>query len=620
MIKLIFSISLFTACIFELRAQNNWQKQSDSLEFLLSQGKADTNRIDIYITLSNLLLSNNPENSFNYALNAFKLADKIRDTSRMVTSMLHESDFYNQMGEYSNSLENSYYALDLAGKNKRLLTLIHNRIANAHTYLENYNEAIHHHQLSLNFDIELGDSEDIAVDYCNLGRCYSSIGLFDSALYYLRESNNRALRQSGSPDPCTLSQIGNTFLKINRFDSAIIYHFLAYKYDSLNEQQYEMAMDEEYISNTYFKMHNYPKAKEYAFKSIWRSKRINLYEVPIHEYEILNKIYKESGQFKEALGYSEEINSLKDTMRIKNRESLILGLEARYMAKEQENKLKAQEIEMRMLEKQKELLIIIILISFLFIASMIIAMVIIYRRQKANRSLMMQLQIANESKESLISVISHDLRTSIGVLRDAAKTISEGNSDIEDIRNLLGNFYPIADTTYDLLENLLTWANLGKEKLVPVIENFDMKEVVDKSIKHISQLAHVKTITVINNLPRIFVKADQNMMLSVMRNLITNAIKFSFPKSEVIINSQISDKELIVSIQDHGIGFNANSLFKIAESPIDIRTIGTMGERGSGLGLSICKSFLQKHGGRIWAESTEGVGSTFYFTLPLNKK
>jgi tetratricopeptide (TPR) repeat protein len=450
MTKPLTILSLLLFFTNTIVAQNNWHKESDSLELLLAKEKTDTGKIEIYISLNGILLSNQPKKAFEYAMQALKLAEDIRDTFRIVRCMLVASDFYTQMGEYSASLENSYHALDLSGYKKSMLTLCHNRIANAYSYLKNYHEAVIHHHLSINLDKDLGDTSNISIDYCNLGGCFANMGIFDSALFYLRKANNRVIRLSGHPDPYSLSQLGNVFVKMKNFDSAIYYHFLAYKYDSLGEEQYEMAMDEYYIGNTYFKMHKYTEAKVFTTGSIVRSLRINQPEIPLNNYEILCTIYREEGNYKKALEYSLAINSLKDSMRIINREAIILGLETKYKFNVQENKLKTQELEMQLLERQKSLLIVLSLISFLFIISLIIGMILNFRKQKANRELMLQLKIANDAKESLISVISHDLRGSVGTLRSAAKAISEGMTDLDDSRNLLESFYPIADSTYDL--------------------------------------------------------------------------------------------------------------------------------------------------------------------------
>jgi signal transduction histidine kinase len=245
--------------------------------------------------------------------------------------------------------------------------------------------------------------------------------------------------------------------------------------------------------------------------------------------------------------------------------------------------------------------------------------IIIYRRQKANRELMHELTIANDSKERLISIISHDLRGSVGTLRSAAKVISEGMTDLDDTRNLLESFYPVADSTYDLLENLLTWAKISKNKMSPFFDVMDIHELVQKSVDHTLHLANSKTIKLINQVGNIHVKADRNMILAVIRNLLSNAIKFSYPGSDVYIKSEIKDGMLIVSFEDQGVGISKEGLLKVFDSPNNFHSSGTMGERGSGLGLSLSKIFIQKNGGKIWVESFEGEGSTFYFSLPIEK-
>jgi two-component system sensor histidine kinase/response regulator len=233
---------------------------------------------------------------------------------------------------------------------------------------------------------------------------------------------------------------------------------------------------------------------------------------------------------------------------------------------------------------------------------------------------MIELKQANNSKERLISIISHDLRSSIGTLRGAAKAISEGMTDLDETRDLLESFYPVADSTYDLLENLLNWAKFSQNKLTPFLDIIDIRELVKKSLEHTVHLSNSKSIKIINSVQSVFVKADRNMILSVVRNLLSNAIKFSYPGSEVYIYSQTNNNQLTIAVQDLGLGMSAEILQKIFDSPYDYHSSGTLGEKGSGLGLSLTKIFVQKNGGRIWAESTEGEGSIFFFSLPIENQ
>jgi len=592
-----------------IRADNT-ESIVDSLKNLLNKADSDSKKIDLYLALKDAILSKEPGKAYEYTLKAKKISEEINDTSRLVKCILGESDYFNQTGEYSSALEKAYDALNISGKNIYLLSLCHNHIATVHSNLNNFEEQLHHNKMCLKYDMALKDSVNIMVDIQNIGASYLSLTNYDSALYYLNKSNQFEIHRSGHPDPYSLSNIGYAYCELNKLDSAKLYHFLAYKLDSLAGRQFEMAIDENFIAMTYYKMKRYEESIKFANKSIERAKKQNLYNLPLDNYELLYKIYQDEKNYEKAFNYALLTIHASDTLREKSKQSLIVGLETRYQIKDKESKI-------YLIEKQKKLFIILTIVSILFLISLLITLIIIYRRQRLNRELMHELKLANSSKERLISIISHDLRSSIGTLRSAAKAISEGMTDLDETRNLLESFYPVADSTYDLLENLLTWAKFSQNKLSPFFDLIDIRELVKKSVEHTMHLANSKSIKIINSVQSAYIKADRNMILSVVRNLLSNAIKFSFPGSEVYIYSRVNEKQLIVAVQDLGLGMNKDTLQKIFDSPYDFHSAGTLGERGSGLGLSLTKIFIQKNGGKIWVESSEGSGSTFFFSLPL---
>jgi signal transduction histidine kinase len=586
-----------------------WKETADSLEIRLLNEQTDTGKINLNLTIADLLLQNQPEKSLEHALMAKTLAQEISDTNLLVLCILQESDFYSQIGEYTTSMELAYDALDLAGNYNYLLSMCHNRIALVHSGLNNFKEALFYNKKSLFYSNMSGDSSDIIVHIHNIGRAYTDLKLYDSALFYLRKTNTYESLHKKRPDPYSLRSIGNVYYELGRYDSALYYGLLAYKYDSEDDQKYLEGIDEQFIADTYFKMNRYTESKEFAERSIQKAYEMEAYDIALNNYEILYKIYSLEGNYKAAFEFALKYAATKDTLIDKSNRSLIIGLDQKYKLKESDSKL-------QLAEKQNKLFLILTLISILFIISLIVIVVLAFRRQRVYRELSAELQLANDSKERLISIISHDLRGSIGTLRIAAKAISEGMTNLEDTRNLLESFYPVADSTYDLLENLLTWAKYNKEKITPTFTEVDLKEIADKSVEHIHYLAVSKSIKVINNLSSEIIRADKNMILSVMRNILSNAIKFSHPKGRVLIDIQKHHGLFIISVADNGIGMEPETMRKLFHSPDEVQSSGTMGERGSGLGIMICKTFLKSHGGDIWAESEMGKGSTFYFSLP----
>ena len=598
----------------------SWTSKVDSLENLIPNEKSDSGKFELYIKIIDDLLNNTPSDAFDYIQKAKNLADQTHDTFQIVRSLTRLSDFYTQMGEYSISLENAYHALDLSKNNKKLQSLCHNRIARIHASLKNFREALEHNRMSMLLYKQIGDTTGMIVDFQNMGSSFLDLKQYDSALYYLRMADSLSIVRTGEHDTYAASSLGLVFIETKQLDSALYYHRIAYEIDSSQQQQFLMALDEQYISLTYFKMKKYDLAQKYAFKSIARADSIKAYDIKIDNYEVLYKTYEAEQDFPAALKYCLLFSQTKDTLRIKNNASLILGLEAKYKVREQENKLEANEAAVTLLEKQKTLLLIIVVISILFLISVFIFAIMVYRRQSSNKKLMHELKMADDSKERMISIISHDLRSSVGSLRNAAQLISEGIIEGNDTTHLLESFYPVADSTYDLLENLLTWTQYSKGKLNTSFRHIQLADVVKKTINHTTPLAESKNIKLLDSTTDQKLYADQNMILCVLRNLISNAIKFSYPDTKVVISSRLEDNLCVVSVTDQGVGIKEEVLGKIFESPQFLHSSGTMGERGSGLGIALCKTFVQKHGGRIWAESTPDKGSTFFFSIPVNTK
>ena len=141
--------------------------------------------------------------------------------------------------------------------------------------------------------------------------------------------------------------------------------------------------------------------------------------------------------------------------------------------------------------------------------------------------------------------------------------------------------------------------------------------LINEVIDLLKDSARQKSITINQKIPQnLPVLADWDMVHAILRNLISNGIKFSHPGSEIVIGAQQEDGHMLVSVSDNGVGISEEDIYKLFRLDYSYSTMGTEDEKVTGLGLLLCKEFVEKHGGRIWAESTEGEGSTFYFTIP----
>jgi signal transduction histidine kinase len=231
----------------------------------------------------------------------------------------------------------------------------------------------------------------------------------------------------------------------------------------------------------------------------------------------------------------------------------------------------------------------------------------------------------NATKDKFFSIISHDLRSPFASILGLSYILNEQiqNKDYEGLERYAAIMQDASKRAMDLLMNLLEWSRSQSGRIDFSPEYFKINSLLDEVGELFYSASIQKSITIIKRLPTSFlVHADRAMVGSVLRNLISNAIKFTNPGGEIVIMTEPCNKELVVSVADNGIGISPESIPKLFRIEESMSTPGTKNERGTGLGLILCKDFIEKHGGKIWVESnsesiTNGKGSTFKFTLPM---
>jgi two-component system, sensor histidine kinase and response regulator len=228
----------------------------------------------------------------------------------------------------------------------------------------------------------------------------------------------------------------------------------------------------------------------------------------------------------------------------------------------------------------------------------------------------------NATKEKLFSIISHDLKSSLGSILGITDLVLENFDDYQPdrIREIIVSIHQSSKNTYELLENLLDWARLQTGKLTRQIEKHDLTTNIHSICQLYSEIAKNKNITIQNNIiSDITIYCDVDMTKTVLRNLISNAIKFTNSEGLVSLNFIESDSHVEIHVSDSGVGIEAENIPYLFSIEKNISTPGTKGEKGTGLGLMLCKELIEKQDGKIWVESEVGKGTTFKFTLPLNE-
>ncbi|PKQ61279.1 hypothetical protein BZG01_19570 [Labilibaculum manganireducens] len=226
----------------------------------------------------------------------------------------------------------------------------------------------------------------------------------------------------------------------------------------------------------------------------------------------------------------------------------------------------------------------------------------------------------NATKDKLFSIIAHDLRTPFSSILGFSELLIEDAKDFDELETeeYLKLINTTAKSTLVLLDNLLSWAKSQSGQIIYKPKKIVLSSIIEETIKNSNSTAKIKDIS-INQIQtdKIAVNADENMLKTVLRNLISNAIKFTKLGGSISISAIQKHKQVEISVSDNGVGINNETLKKLFDLSENTTSKGTEKEKGSGLGLILCKEFVEKHKGSIWAESEIGKGSIFKFTLPL---
>lgn len=246
-------------------------------------------------------------------------------------------------------------------------------------------------------------------------------------------------------------------------------------------------------------------------------------------------------------------------------------------------------------------------------------------RKKAEISLIeneLRLKELNATKDKLFSIIAHDLRSPFNSILGYSTLLNENlrNYEVEKSENFIQLINSSAKHTLNLLDNLLAWANTQTGQIDFNPEFIRLQTIVQGIVDILYPAAKMKSIT-LNHFQSddILFFADKNMLQAILRNLISNAIKFTSQGGSIDVFCILNQDWVEINISDNGVGMSEENQSKLFKTDSNYSTQGTSNEKGSGLGLMICKEFVERHGGKIWMESELGKGSTFKFTLPISK-
>jgi signal transduction histidine kinase len=325
------------------------------------------------------------------------------------------------------------------------------------------------------------------------------------------------------------------------------------------------------------------------------AERLNKHELRANIMLAKSSIYKQQQNYKESLNALESHQKLLQDVFKKNKA-------------EETAKLRAEEI------RQRERAIFLTVMISLTILIAIFAFY--YRRTKRLNKALFQ---SNQIKDTLFSIIGHDLRGPAGSIMQALEMVDAGLLNEQEEKEVIKLLKQQSRSFNETLNTLLSWAAAQLKGAEPHITSVDAMMTIRKSLDLLMAQAAVKDVKI--NWPNgrdLSVLADRDQLDFVIRNLLSNAIKFSYPGGQIEITTEQQDNSAVIAVHDHGKGIPADKQHQLFTEGRLSSTFGTKGEKGTGLGLMLSWDFIRANHGRIWFNSKEGNGTTFYISLPLS--
>jgi len=514
-----------------------------------------------------------------------------------------------------------------------------NNLGNVSHEMGRFFEAERHYQNAYTIYRENGLSTEEYGALSNIGLIYYERELYDSALIYYHEVMNQL-------DPDSLSSPTQRYILSGAYNNA------ALAYSELGERQQALgffrkglalaigADDQETVGSVYVNLGSLfgeMKIQDSALFYLHRALRIaQQRKFPLLElevYEELAKLHAEPGSYASAYNWMVRYDTLYKALFNEEQSREITQLRSRYEQEISENEILQLQSESQVQRMLNKLFIIFLVV----IVALAIIIAVNLRSKKltmqmlAERNLQIsnaiqklsesenELQKLNKSKDRIFSVVAHDLRNPVAAVTGFSELLYDNFEEfpVDTQKEYLLQILQGTQRIQSLLENLLIWARSQMKAVKYEPEILKVKVLLAECVREMkANLDHKKVDCLLKIEPSCVVFADKAMMYTVFRNLIANAIKFSFPGCKIRITSETMGNDCKIMVSDDGIGIQPEIQEKLFTANEVVSTPGTTGESGSGLGLVICREFLERNQGTIAVESEPGNGSTFVVTLP----
>ncbi|CAM1372868.1 tetratricopeptide repeat-containing sensor histidine kinase [Tenacibaculum xiamenense] len=454
----------------------------------------------------------------------------------------------------------------------------------------------------------------------NLGGIALEKNNFKEALSYFKQIETKKLSFFDEiKETSLLNDIGVCYIHLKDYENANSY--LSKYLNLIEKNQNKIELTEAYnnIANLYYEQYKDAIAIRYFTKAYNLALETSSYDLKRKTAKNMSIVEKNRKNFEKALEYLKEEKRWKDSIFDPEKLQEVYELEKKIIEQE-----KQKEIDLLALENKTKLAQRngFIVASVLLLLLLIVGVYSFVQKNKSHKIISSQkeeLALLNQTKDKLFSVVSHDLRSSVNLMKKSNATLLGKIQDknYQDLGGIIVKNAAIANSSYNLLDNLLNWATMQTEQLYFHIESLDLNSVVNQVSFNYQPLFDSKELTFENFVqPSSFVLADLDSLKIIIRNLLDNAIKFSNSGGTIKIYNTSSELFEEFVIEDSGIGMNKETIVELQkESPL-LNKKKNQNELGTGLGIHLCKSLIKKNNAELFIESSPNKGSKFSICFP----
>lgn len=571
-----------------------------------------------------------------YYEKAIPIYTQLKDTFSVINCYSSLGLSYHNIDQGEKAIAYYIEGLKLCGKDQEYAAEILHNIGNVHRKMQNHRDAINYYRQAKAINSSINDSISLAVNYNGLGESFlileqpdSSLMSFSKAHMLFKKMHNTAYQA------IALANLGAVYANypdsLNKASEA--YNQAWLKFQELGLNHYEDAIKSG-LGDIFTKQGKYKEAAKSYLESLKLSEHFNKgFEAKKTVYEKLSRTYELMGDYKSALKYHTFFAQYSDSLNKKEKYEQLINIEKQYETEKKENEIiqlqAKQELTDIQLRKNKQLKQLAFITASLLLIFAFFVLLKYLDKLKSNQLLKLKNQQIKESEQELrrlnaaknkfFSIIAHDLKNPLHSVMGYSYLLSKDydNFSEKERKKFAADINQSTNNIFRLLQNLLEWAKTqtGALKFSPIEVEFE--HILENSLSVLHALAQQKNIEIKScHDDDLKLFADPQMIETVLRNLINNAIKFTPENGSIEISARSIDDQISVSINDSGVGLTEEDIQNLFRIDSKIKRKGTNNEDGSGLGLIICKEFIDKNNGTIWVTSTPGKGSSFTFTLP----